>query len=149
VRRNYLMLLTLFLLGTTSIQSQAVDERATDKAYIRQSESAWAESVVTNDAAVLDRILADDFVGVEIDGSHYTKQDAIKEYRTSPSTFVSNHLNDVEIRFFGDTAVAEGNESWKKKDGTVGKFVWADTWIRRNGKWQIVAAEDLVPPPPK
>lgn len=149
MRKNYLTLLTLLLLGATLIQSQAVDERATDRAYIRQSESDWAESVVTNDAAVLDRILADDFVGVDIDGSHYTKQDAIKDYRTSPSSFVSNHMNDVEIRFFGDTGVAEGNESWNKKDGTVGKFVWADTWIRRNGKWQIVAAEDLVPPPPK
>jgi aminopeptidase C len=39
-----------------------------------------------------------------------------------------------------------GNESWKKKDGTPGKFVWTDTWIKRAGKWQIVAAEDLVPP---
>jgi hypothetical protein len=56
-----------------------------------------------------------------------------------------NHLNEIEIRFYGDAAVAQGNESWKKKDGTTGKFVWTDTWIRRGGKWQIVAAEDLVP----
>jgi hypothetical protein len=26
------------------------------------------------------------------------------------------------------------------------RFVWTDTWIRRNGKWQIVAAEDLIVP---
>ena len=102
--------------------------------------------VVTNDVSVLERILADDFVGVDIDGSHYSKADAIKDYRTKPSEFASNHLNEIEIRFYGDVAVAQGNESWKKKDGAVGKFVWTDTWIRRNGKWQIVAAEDLVPP---
>jgi len=29
-----------------------------------------------------------------------------------------------------------------------GRFVWTDTWIRRNGKWQIVAAEDLIAPEP-
>ncbi len=27
-----------------------------------------------------------------------------------------------------------------------GPFVWTDTWVRRNGKWQIVAAEDLIVP---
>ena len=95
--------------------------------------------------SVLERILADDFVGVDIDGSHYSKADAIKDFRTKPSGFISNHLNEVETRFYGDAAVAQGNESWKKKDGTLGKFVWTDTWIKRNGKWQIVAAEDLVP----
>ena len=28
----------------------------------------------------------------------------------------------------------------------VGRFVWTDTWLRRNGKWQIVAVEDLIAP---
>jgi len=84
-------------------------------------------------------------VGVDIDGSHYSKAKAIVHYR-SPSVFVSNHLNDVVIRFYGDAAVAQGDESWRKKDGTPGKFVWTDTWMRRAGQWQVVAAEDLVPP---
>ena len=135
---------TLLFLALESAQS--TDDRAKDKAYIRQAESEWAESVVTNDASVLERILADDFVGVDIDGSHYSKADATKDYRTKPSEFVSNHLNEVEVRFYGDMAIAQGNEGWKKKDGTAGKFVWTDTWIRRGGKWEIVAAEDLVPP---
>jgi hypothetical protein len=63
------------------------------------------------------------------------------------SEFLFNHLNDVETRFYGETAVAQGKEGWKKKDGTTGKFVWTDTWIRQGGKWRVVAAEDLVPPP--
>jgi hypothetical protein len=25
-------------------------------------------------------------------------------------------------------------------------FVWTDTWLLRNGHWQIVAAEDLIAP---
>ena len=58
----------------------------------RQAESDWAESVVANDVSVLERILADDFVGVDIDGSHYSKADAMKDFRTHPSEFASNHL---------------------------------------------------------
>jgi hypothetical protein len=146
MRARLLMIIVLLLLFTSFAHSQTTGDRASDKAYIRQAESDWAESVVPNDVSVLERILADDFVGVDIDGSHYSKGDAIKDFRTHPSEFVSNHLNEVEIRFYGDAAVAQGNEIWKKKDGTPGKFVWTDTWIRRGGKWQIVAAEDLVPP---
>ena len=139
-------ILAFLLLVTSLAHVQTSDDRASDRAYIRQSASDWAESVVTNDVSVLERILADDFVGVDIDGSHYSKADAIKDFRTKPSEFVSNYLNEIEIRFYGEVVVAQGNESWKKKDGTLGRFVWTDTWIRRNGKWQIVAAEDLVPP---
>jgi len=138
-------LLLAFSTNSLASHAQANDSHAADTAYIHQAESDWAESVVTNDVGVLDRILADDFVGVDIDGSHYSKVDAIRDYRTKPSEFVSNHLDNVVTRFYGDAAVAQGSESWKKKDGTPGKFVWTDTWIRRGGKWQVVAAEDLLP----
>ena len=45
-----------------------------------------------------------------------------------------------------NTAVAQGSESWVRRNGERGRFVWTDTWILRNDRWQIVAAEDLVPP---
>jgi ketosteroid isomerase-like protein len=91
------MIIAFLLLATSLAHVQSSDVHATDRAYIRQSESDWAESVVANDAGVLERILADDFVGVDIDGSHYSKADAIKDYRSQPSEFASNHLNEVEI----------------------------------------------------
>jgi Domain of unknown function (DUF4440) len=121
-------------------------DRADDRAYIRKAESDWGESEVTRDAGVVERILADDFVGVDVDGAHYSKADALQEYRTRPSSYLSNHIDAVEIRFYGQTAVAQGDDSWQRKDGTAGKHVWTDTWIKRNGKWQLVASEDLVPP---
>jgi hypothetical protein len=53
---------------------------------------------------------------------------------------------ELKSGFFGDNAVAQGSESWEKRKGEprFGRFVWTDTWIRRNGQWQIVAAEDLT-----
>ena len=141
------LLAVLITVCTVSAVAQSTDE--VTRNYIHQAESDWAESVVTNDVSVLERILADDFIGVDIDGSHYSKADVIKDYRTKPSEFALNHANEVQIRFFRDAAVAQGSESWKKKDGTPGTFFWTDTWIKRNSKWQIVAAEDLVPPEAK
>ena len=118
--------------------------------YIRESERQWAESVANGDASVVERILADDFLGVDPDGSFYEKAKMVAETREAPKEFISNRLNDVKVRFFGDTAVAQGAESWVRRTATPlrARFVWTDTWILRNGKWQIVASEDLIAPEP-
>jgi ketosteroid isomerase-like protein len=114
--------------------------------YIIESERQWAESVATGDTSVLARILADDFIGVDPKGRVYDKAKMIADTREAPKFFVSNHLNEVRVRFYGDTAIAQGDETWERRSGERGRFVWIDTWLQRNRHWQIVAAEDLIAP---
>jgi hypothetical protein len=114
--------------------------------YIVESERQWAESVATGDASTVERILSDDFLGVDPKGMLYDKAKMIAETHDAPQYFVSNRLNEVKVRFYGETAIAQGDESWERRSGERGRFVWTDTWIRRNGRWQIVAAEDLTAP---
>ena len=125
--------------------SQHEDQRDTER-YIVESERQWAESVATGDTSAVQRMLADDFVGVDPKGHLYTKQQMIDETRNAPKYFVSNRLNDVKVRFYGNTAIAQGSETWEKRSNERGRFVWTDTWLQRNGRWQIVAAEDLIAP---
>ena len=122
------------------------DQKETER-YILDSERQWAESVATGDATAIDRILADDFTGVDPKGRLYTRQQMINETRHASKYFVSNRLNDVKVRFYDKTAVAQGSETWEKHSGERGRrFVWTDTWLQRDGRWQIVAAEDLIAP---
>jgi|SRR6516165_3671788 len=121
------------------------DQKKTER-YILESERQWAKSVATGDTHAIERILADDFVGVDPQGHLYNKQQMVVDTRKAPKYYVSNRLNDVKVRFYGDTAIAQGSETWEKRTGERGRFVWTDTWIRRNGSWQIVAAEDLIAP---
>jgi hypothetical protein len=111
--------------------------------YIVASEEAWAKSVATSDATVVRRILADDFVWV-LDGILLDKKTAVEEAAAGPGPFLSNEPDYVHVRFFGDTAVAQGSETWTKTGGRRGKFVWTDTWVKRSGCWQIVNAQDTV-----
>jgi ketosteroid isomerase-like protein len=129
-----------FFFSIAAQQNQAESER-----YIVESEGQWAASLASGDVSALQRFLADDFLGVDPDGSKYSKEKAISETRTGPETFLSNHANEVKVRFYGDTAVAQGSESWERRSGEprYGRYVWTDTWVRRNGKWQVVAAEDV------
>ena len=121
------------------------DQKETER-HILESERQWAESVATGDTSAIDRILGDDFIGVDPQGHLYDKQRMIDETRNAPKYFVSNRLNDVKVRFYGNTAVAQGSETWEKRSSDRGRFVWTDTWLQRNGRWQIVAAEDLIAP---
>jgi len=121
------------------------DQKETER-YILESEREWAESVATGDTSAIERILANDFIGVDPKGHLYTKQQMIGDTRNAPKHFVSNRLNDVKVRFYGKTAIAQGSETWEKHSGERGRFVWTDTWLKRNGRWQIVAAEDLIAP---
>ncbi|MFL6514243.1 MAG: DUF4440 domain-containing protein [Chthoniobacterales bacterium] len=139
----------LLILGSSAFPQGSTpaptDQTQADQ-YIRKSESEWAESVASGDATVLERILADDFVGVDTSGKSYDKAAELSNTGEGPKHFASNHLNDVKIRFYGNTAVAQGSESWLRRSGEKGRFVWTDTWLLRNSKWQIVSAEDLAAP---
>jgi ketosteroid isomerase-like protein len=138
---------TLAILGMLCLCHCSVqkDQKETER-YILESERQWAESVATGDTSAIERILADDFIGVDPKGGLYTKQHMIDETRNAPKYFVSNRLNDVKVRFYGTTAIAQGSETWEKRSSERGRFVWTDTWMQRNGRWQIVAAEDLIAP---
>jgi hypothetical protein len=136
------------LLLTANLSAQAADPHPAYRAYIQKVESDWAESVASHDCSVPARVMADGFVGVEVDGSQYTKASSLKYCHEHPTKFAANHLGGVEIQFYSDTtAIARGYEDWKLKDGKSGRFYWTDTWVKRNGKWQVVAAEDLIPAP--
>ena len=128
-------------------QSAKIDyEKA--RQYISESEKQWAEAVASGDSTVVQRILADDFLGVDTKGFQYKKDHEVHNTVDGPKYFKSNRLNDLKIRFYGDMAVAQGDEIWVRYSGEqlTGRFVWTDTWLLRNDKWQIVAAEDLIAP---
>jgi ketosteroid isomerase-like protein len=115
--------------------------------YICDSERSWAESVATGDPATVKRILAEDFIGVHPSGRQYRKAEMVEGTPTAPKIFASNHMNDVVVRFYGNVAIAQGSETWRKKNGDTGRFVWTDTWLKqKSGEWQIESAEDLIAP---
>jgi hypothetical protein len=60
--------------------------------------------------------------------------------------YVSNTIDKIEVKFYGETAIAYGDETWLKEDGSTGRWVWTDIWVRRDGNWQIVAAQDVDAP---
>ncbi len=127
----------------TSRWASADDKTAV---WMISQERRWAESACDGND-ITHTLLADDFQGTSPSGKRYSKPTTAEK----PSARDCK-LGEVKIRFFGDNlAIAYGSESQTKtsKDGKehVETLIWTDTWLKRNGRWQIIAAEDLIPAP--
>jgi hypothetical protein len=151
--RTALVIATLSLLGTLAVPCLAQDSRwgSSDEPTVKfmiASEAKWANAACSTQPD-LGVFISDDYQGTSTTGHRYPKADAIADDPNKTSR--DCQLGDVKVRFFGDsTAVAYGSESRMQKaaDGTVAKRcqIWTDTWLKRGGKWQIVAAQDTVIP---
>ena len=119
---------------------------AASEAYMRAAEADWAALTVTPMPGLLDRILADDYVAVSSEGDVRDKARQIALDAPEPA-FKSSKLDYVHYRHFGDTVLAQGQESLERKDGGPDvSLIWTDVWMWRDGKWQIVASQDSVLP---
>lgn len=151
--RTALQMAALALIGTSAAPVFAQDSRwgAPDDPVVKfmiDSEAKWANAACSVQKD-LPAFIADDYQGTSTSGHRYPKADAVA---SDPNKLSRDcQLGEVKIRFFGDAvAVAYGAENriQKAADGTEAKRcqVWTDTWLKRNGQWQIVAAQDTIVP---
>jgi hypothetical protein len=141
----------LVIAGITGVQAQgqqgqwaAADNPAAK--YMVDAERQWAEDACTHHK-ITDKILADDFQGTSPEGKRYTKSEEVADTSDLSKTARDCRLIDAKVRLFGaDLALVYGSESSvrKAKDGTEQSrcLIWTDTWLKRNGQWQIIAAQD-------
>jgi Domain of unknown function (DUF4440) len=116
--------------------------------FMVDAERQWAEAGC-NHNKITEEILADDFQGTSPGGKRYTKSQEVAEASDLSKTARDCRLIDAKVRFFGDNlAMVYGSESSvrKAKDGTDKSrcLIWTDTWLKRNGRWQIIAAQDTL-----
>jgi hypothetical protein len=113
--------------------------------FIVNAERQWDENDCTHNK-IAEQILADDFQGTSPDAKRYTKTEEAAEMSDAKAAR-NCRLIDAKVRLFGDNlALAYGSESLirRAEDGTEKSrcLIWTDTWLKRNGKWQIIAAQD-------
>ena len=112
-----------------------------DKRAVAALDTQYPAAVEKNDAANMDRILADDFILVVGNGNTFTKFDLLKEARAGNVAY--EHQSDTEqtIRVWGDTAVVTA-KLWEKgtEDGKpFDKTLWfSDTYVRTPKGWRYV-----------
>jgi hypothetical protein len=129
--------------------SMAGDETATVEStskWMIEQERAWAEQDCGH-KSVIANLLADDFHGTSPTGKRYSKAEAAAKAAPGTSQASDCRLLQTDVRFFGpSTAIIYGSETALEapRAGKSERYclIWTDTWLKRGGKWQIVAAQD-------
>ncbi len=110
-------------------------------------EDEWTTALIKRDARMFDRLLAPGFVYTE-NASVMNRNDVIKSV-TGSDRVESARNEGMRAHDFGDVQVVTGVLHLRGR-GSEGKFdrryQFTDTWQRRNGRWQIIAAQDYLIP---
>ena len=117
-------------------QTQSVIEE------IKKMDRERIRAQVGADAVALDRIYADDFIGVGPSGTLRTKKDVLSDFKSGSLKFQSITTDDVRIRVYGNAAVETGLSTMRGQDAT--KVVpeenrFTRVWIKQGSRWRLVA----------
>ena len=110
-------------------------------------EDQWTTALVKRDPKTFDRLLARGFVYTE-DASVMSRTDVINSV-TGPDRVEWARNEGMKVHDFGDVHVITGvlHLRGKGKQGAFDRrYQFTDTWQRRNGRWQIIAAQDYLIP---
>jgi len=130
----------------TPIPNQVPSSALTSLAPI-QLEDQWTTALVKRDAATFERLLAPKFVYTE-DAAVMNRGEVIKSVN-GPDRVEWARNEGMRVHDFGDVHVITGvlHLRGRGKGGSFDRrYQFTDTWQRRNGRWQIIAAQDYLIP---
>ncbi len=128
-----------FPMPTSSVQSD-----------ILAQEKAWNKAELNHDPAALAKLLADEFVLTEPDGSVLDKLEEVAFTADAKAHFEIEESSNLKVQVYSDAAVVTG--AYYEKGTYHGKPFehrgrFTDTWVRRGATWHCVASHFSVPVP--
>jgi ketosteroid isomerase-like protein len=105
-------------------------------------EKAWNQAYKLGDKRALDRILDDQIVLINDDGTAQTKGEFLASIKKSNSQEQQVAPESMSVHVFGNTAISTG--VFRAKGVEAGKSYvrrerFVDTWIYKGGNWVCVA----------
>ncbi len=128
------------------IPGASAPRRRSVESEVRKLDREWGAAVVRRDAAALDRLLAEDYTQINPSGETTNKAQEIAD--TDAPTFVSTveslRTEDVEVSVSGERETVTGTVVVSVRfdgRGIRERYGYTRTYVRRDGRWRIVAAQ--------
>lgn len=142
--------LALATLATIALNGRNVSAASDDEKIVAGLDTEYQAAVKENDAATMDRLLADDFILVTGSGKIYTKADLLNDARGGHTVYEHQEDTDQTVRVWSDTAVITA-KLWEKGIDNEKPFdytVWfSDTYVRTRSGWKYIFAQSSMPLP--
>jgi ketosteroid isomerase-like protein len=142
MKRSLMMVSFLLLAGVSAhAQPQSQNQKGVIE-EIRKLDRERIQAQVNADSVTLDRIYADDFIGIGPSGTLRTKKEVLADFASGSLKFQSITTDEVRIRVYGNAAVETGISTMKGQDAE--KVVpeenrFTRVWIKQVGRWRLVA----------
>ncbi len=108
-------------------------------------EEAWRNALLKSNIALMDSLLADDFMAITPSGTLQTKEQTLANLRSGRVHFTALDVSDRKVRFYGTTAQVTSLAKVKgtSGDGDIsGCYRYTRVYVRdARGKWKIVSFE--------
>lgn len=121
-----------------------------DAKTVAALDTEYQAAVKNNDAATMDRILANDFVVVTGSGKVYTRTELLRMAQTRRIQYEHQEDSNQTVRVWHNTAVVTA-ELWMKgvDQGKPFDFhIWfSDTYVRTPAGWRYVHGQASLPLP--
>ena len=108
-------------------------------------EATWGTAPLEHDTETVNRVTADDWVGVGPTGTMMSKTELLDMLASHSSPFESASYDDVQLHVYGQTAVVTSLFRGEGEDGTFEQR-FMRVYASRDGRWQCVATQ-IVPVP--
>jgi ketosteroid isomerase-like protein len=117
----------------------AVRAFAADPAAVQAAASGWTQAAVKQDAAGLQRFLADDLQYAHAGGNTQNKEQYIAAVMKGPPRYEAFTFSDVNVKFYGSAAVLTGYVDVKMVDRDVFRVRTLQVYVENGGQWQMAA----------
>lgn len=107
-------------------------------------EQAWTTAHLQGDVATIERLMADDYVKINADGSLTDKATNLATYQPDERFWEVARGDEYDVRIYGDTALVIGR--WTARGVNHGERFdyrarFLSVYVKRHGQWQMVAEQ--------
>ncbi len=148
IPNNVLKRLTMkfFLTFLLSVSVHLLYAQSADEQALIATEKERFNAQITRDAAVLDKVLADDLVYTHSSGQVDSKQSFIQSIKDAKMVYEQINVEEQKIRLYGKIAVVNGVCTIKAINNGQPmnlKLRYTDAYKRKGKQWQLITWQSL------
>ena len=131
--------LVWILLPVLAIAAPASDPKAEKE--ILAIMDTYKDAMISNNAAVLGKLLHDDLTFVHSAGQLETKADVLKSVTTGKNVIKRMEFSDTSVRFYQNTALVKCRVDLWHSDTNIVHMNILHVWINGPRGWQLAARQ--------
>jgi ketosteroid isomerase-like protein len=111
------------------------------------AEQKFCDALQQADWKAVEQIYADDLIFTNAEGGVSHKSDEVRSVRSGDLKLESIEMSDVKVQDLGGVAVVTGKLIEKgryKTEDLGGAYRFTDVWVKRSGRWQLVAGQETL-----